>query len=549
MVFKTKKDLIILGAAGVFFLFSSLFLSYISPTYSSPDETANAFFAKNLATNGHLFFPEPLNMVLGDVLFPRSIISLSARLLPTGFLGLPILLGGLIKIFGVWSLPIWTPLFALLAIFAWYGIIKKIFNGQIALFSSLLIMFFPAWWYWSARPLMPNVIFVCFLIFGVFFLVVKPVFFLKNKFGWLDLILASGCFAFAVWLRTFEVFWLGFSLLVGWFFWRKFFSWKSIGLFLVSFIVAIVPFLVLNNSLYGSPFRTGYTAMNSGIVPEDNIIESSVIETVVKNESLFSKIINTVAPFDLHLQTTIKHFEDYFLFMFWWLVILAVFGLFFIWPHKSNAPQKRLVVWTYLFLSGLTILWLVSIYGSWTIHDNPDLSVTIGNSYTRYWLPCFVLLSPLIAVAIIKPLSFVRFNKLRIVITALVFLALIGGNFYTVFFSSNDALWPMRVRLARAAEIRGRVLTLTEVDAVIIVDRADKLFFPDRRVIYPLRDEKTYALMLQIVALVPLYYYGITLPQADIDYLNGDKLKAMGLQIDFVENFGEESLYKIYSNK
>ena len=91
--------------------------------------------------------------------------------------------------------------------------------------------------------------------------------------------------------------------------------------------------------------------------------------------------------------------------------------------------------------------------------------------------------------------------------------------------------------------------TLTEVDAVIIVDRADKLFFPDRRVIYPLRDEKTYALMLQIVALVPLYYYGITLPQADIDYLNGDKLKAMGLQIDFVENFGEESLYKIYSNK
>jgi hypothetical protein len=55
--------------------------------------------------------------------------------------------------------------------------------------------------------------------------------------------------------------------------------------------------------------------------------------------------------------------------------------------------------------------------------------------------------------------------------------------------------------------------------------------------------------MLQIVALVPLYYYGITLPQADIDYLNGDKLKAMGLQIDFVENFGEESLYKIYSNK
>ena len=79
---------------------------------------------------------------------------------------------------------------------------------------------------------------------------------------------------------------------------------------------------------------------------------------------------------------------------------------------------------------------------------------------------------------------------------------------------------------------------------MIIVDRADKIFFP-HRVMYPLRSQQTYSLMPIAVENVPVYYYGITFPEKDIEYLNTKKLKELGLQIEHMQTFDEESLYRI----
>ena len=87
---------------------------------------------------------------------------------------------------------------------------------------------------------------------------------------------------------------------------------------------------------------------------------------------------------------------------------------------------------------------------------------------------------------------------------------------------------------------------LPHVDAVIVVDHGDKIFFPERVVRYPLRDETTYDLMPRIVLRNALYYYGITFPDYDMEYLNGRKLAELGLQIELVQTFDEESLYRIY---
>ncbi|MFH1253220.1 MAG: glycosyltransferase family 39 protein [Candidatus Uhrbacteria bacterium] len=557
MVSETRRDFIILGAAGLFFFFSALCLSFVSPTYSSPDETANAFFSETLATQGRLFSFESLNAVFGDVLFPRSVVSVEARLLPISFLGLPVLLGSLSKIFGLRSLPIWTPFLAFLAILAWYAIVKKIFDRQIGLWSALLLMFFPAWWYWSARPLMHNVVFVCFLIFTVFFLVVRPIKFLKEKIGWLDFVLAGLFLGLAFWLRTFEVFWLGFSVFVSLIILRKYLTWQSVSLFFVSLVIAVVPLLLLNNSLYGGPFKTGYTVVGSAaMIDTDSVINLNNVSdqpadgaTIMTTDgrSFFQTMLNVVAPFGLRPRTALQHLADYFLYMFWWLVIPAVIGLFFVWPRRTDKDERRVWCWNYLFLTTTTIIWLGLVYGSWFIFDNPDVkAITIGNSYTRYWLPIFVLITPLIAATIVRLTQWPMIKKFRVLISVFCFLLLFGGNVYAVFFSSADALWPMRQRLVQTATIHNRVLELTESNAVIVVDRADKLFFSDRRVRYPLRDETTYALLPQLALRAPLYYYGITLPEADLNYLNDEKLKALGLQIELVENFGQETLYKIF---
>ncbi|MFH1089294.1 MAG: glycosyltransferase family 39 protein [Candidatus Uhrbacteria bacterium] len=545
MVSETRRDLIMLAVASLLFFCSTQILSFISPVFSSPDETANAFFSETLATQGKLYSFESLNAVLGDVLYPRSIISVEGRLLPIGFLGLPILFGCLIWLFGNWSLPFWTPLFAILAVFAWYAITRRLFDRRIGLLSALLLLIFPAWWYWSARPLMPNVLFVSLLIFSVFFLLIQPIKFWQKKIGWLDLILAGGFFALALWVRTFEVLWLTpvifFSLIIL----RKYLSWKSVVLFFVSSAIAMLPFLFFNNSLYGAPWKTGYT-VSPAVVQNVQSVQEDQSDSPSSLSSLSSSSTVPLLPFGLHPRTAAKNILNYGFLMFWWLTIPAIIGLVLVWPRRVLKDEKRSWRWCYFAVLAVSAIWLGLVYGSWSIFDNPDKSaVTIGNSYIRYWLPVFVLLTPLIATAVanLTVLPFVQ--KKRVMISVVCFLVFFGLSTHAVFFASDDSLWPMRTRLVEVANTHEWVLQLTEANAVIVVDRADKLFFPDRRVRYPLRDEATYDLLPRIALRAPLYYYGITFPQIDLAYLNNDKLKNLGLGIELIETFGEESLYRI----
>jgi hypothetical protein len=105
----------------------------------------------------------------------------------------------------------------------------------------------------------------------------------------------------------------------------------------------------------------------------------------------------------------------------------------------------------------------------------------------------------------------------------------------------------MHIELQRSEQIQAAVLRYTSPESVILVDRSDKLFFPHRQVWYPLRDEATYEAMPRLVENTQLYYYGITFPSADMEYLNTDRLKRMDLRIELIETFQHESLYRISS--
>lgn len=557
MVSETRQDLIILLLVGIIFFSLSLFLSFVSPTFSSPDETANAFFAKTFAKTGQLFTFEPLNLELGDSLHPRSVISLDGHLVPVSFLGLPIFYGFLCKIFGTWSLQFWTPLFSLLAILAWYAVIRKIFNRQIALWTAFLLAFHPAWLFWTNRSLMHNVLFVSLLVFSVFFLVNRPLNFWRVKWGWGDYILAGGSLAAAVWVRTFEVFWLAFLLGFALIVFRKFISWRRLGLFFGTIILTIMPLFFLNHALYGDYFKTGYTTSSSiaGLeMPTISPVIDQKIAVVTNESSNFfvylreksSLVFKLLFPFGWHPRDARQHLKDYCFLMFWWLIFLAMIGLFWLFPRKSDKDLKRKEKYFFLLTVVFSLSWLGVVYGSWTVYDNPDSSaVTIGNSYVRYWLLIFLLLT-VPAAAFLQKISTYPFSKTKqIVLAGLLVVLFSGFGLWSTFFSSEDALWSTRIKLSTAAFIHDQVLTLTEDEAVVVVDRGDKFFFPERQVLYPLRDEKNYLLLPKIALRVPLYYFGINLPEQDFQYLNNEKLKTLGLQIEFLKNFGDESLYHI----
>lgn len=541
-----KHDLLILLGFGLLVFFGCLVFLRVGGIYVSPDETATAFFARQFAERGSLSAFDSLNVDLVDALHPRSVVSIAGHLVPGSFIGLPVLYGLLSAITGDWLLPFFTPMLALIAVFAWYAVVRRIFDREIGLFSAILLAVHPAWWYYSARSFMQNVPFATLLIFAGYFLVARPS--RGRRFAGLDLVLAGFFTGFALFVRTSETIWIALAVLAAAIaYGRKSLSWRSVAIFVVSAAVALLPMAIINQATYGSPLAVGYVAKEGEVGEGGEVVEeasqpSQTLQTYPTLPSLFPFFF----PFGLSYKDIGKNVLSYGAGLFWWMTALILIGFPLAFPTRAVAKELRAPRRAYLAFTIVAGAYLAAMYGSWTFFDNPDpTQVTIGNSHVRYWIPVFILLTPFAAHAVRWLSRRALTETARHLAVAALMLACLGLSVRATFFSPQDGLAYAAEELAASRDIRARVLELTEPDAVIVVDRGDKLFFPFRRVRYPLRDETTYALMPRIALHAPLYYYGITLPQIDVDYLNDVKLGELGLQIDPVETFDIETLYRI----
>jgi hypothetical protein len=532
-------DLLWIAGFALLAFLGCLVLLRVGGIYVSPDETANAFFAKRFSEVGTLVAYEPLNLALDDALHPRSVVSFGGRLLPGSFIGLPVLYGAIATLVGNWSLPLLTPFIAALAVFAWFAVVKRIFDREIALLSAILLAVHPAWWYYSARSLMHNVLFAALLVFAAYFLVARPS--RGKKLYDIDLVAAGLFVGLAMFVRPSEALWLAAAAAVAWIAARRMVSWRQLLLVGLSAVLALTPMFFLNRATYGNPLATGYR-LESGEV--GGVGEE--FEGASQTSQTFQTFQTYAFPFGLSLKDTAKNTFAYGFGIFWWLTVLTVIGLPLAFPTRASPAPSRAARRSFLAFAAMATVYLAFMYGSWTFFDNPDpTSVTIGNSHVRYWLPVFVLTTPLSALAVIWLSHRAGTETARKLAVSLLVVVCLGLSVRVAFFSPEDGLVQAADELAQSREIRDHVLELTEEEAVIVVDRADKIFWPERRVVYPLRDDRTYALLPRLVLRVPLYYYGITLPPQDVEYLNTRKLAELGLQIDAVETFDIETLYRI----
>ena len=506
--------------AGLFFVGSLvLWLAGKGSVFVSPDETANAWFIQQFASQGTFRSFDALNLDLQGLVHPRSTIVISGWMMPVGFLGLSTLYGVMSALLGTSVLAFLTPACALLAVFAFRQLVKQWFDEQIANSSTIILLVHPALWYYTARGLMPNVLFVSLLVFALY------AWFVGFRNRTLSVFLSGLFVGLAAFVRASEVYWIGLVCLVLIVAFWKSLTKQALVWWMVGGLLGVFPFFVMNALTYGHPFLTGYTLP---VLGSEQAVSAS--GSVLSRWHLF--------PFGIDLRIVAKHVLGYGVMLFWWLSLLSLIGIVHSFFDQSF-KKKSLLVYVGVFVG--VAIWLGVWYGSWVIHDNPDPSqMTIANSYVRYWLPVFMLATPFAA----KGIRFLA-DRCKTPFALPLFLLMIvvlGVN--ATFFSGQDGLVGVGHTLSRSLEIREAVLLRVEPESLIIVDRADKLFFP-HRVLYPLRSEQTYALMKEAVARVPLYYYGITLPEADLLYLNNHKLKNLGLKIDLLTTFDEESLYQI----
>lgn len=501
-------------AVAASFFVGTLMLSVASSSdiYVSPDETASAFFAQHFSQTGNLFVFDPFNQEFSDSLYPRSIVAKNALLLPGSFLGLPVLYGSMMAIFGDWILLLLTPLVAVFASLAFRRVLSVYFSKRISDISSVLFLIHPAIWYYSARGLMPNVLFTSFVVFAVYFFFVKPV--MRSIF------ISGLLIGFALFVRASEIYWIAASIILIFIFTRNRPSRKEIIHFFIGFLIGLLPFFYFNQITYGNPFTIGYT-----------------VSEVVTGQETTALSNSTILPFGFDASAIVENISNYGALIFWWLSVFTLIGIPIVFARNHF----------YVFLFFCISIWLGIWYGSWTLFDNPDFTqVTIANSYVRYWIPVFVLSIPFVSEAIVWISNRGRTNFARRLFLCSIVVLVAGLNVRLVFFEGQDALINVAENLRESRAVKKEVLSTAPENSVIVVDRADKLFFPDRHVRYPFRSEKTYNLMPKIASTKPLFYYGITFPQSDLDYLNQTKLKNLGLQIESIKTFNKETFYKIF---
>jgi hypothetical protein len=513
---------VLAGVAILFALVYSILALRTGLVFNSPDENANYFFSSLFASESRLDYPLP---VVSDIIHPRSMTVFGQSIVPQSFFGMPILYGILGKIFGLNAIIFFTPIIAVISVLFFYEIIKRIFGAENAFLSSILVFIHPSFWYYSTHSMYHNVLFVSFLIVGLYFFirdfeirVGAPLGGDSNgdfkrcltRYGVPDtcepnvseglklrnLILGSFFVGLSLVVRSCEAPWVLLVLIILYFFNRKKMDFRKVAVCLFVFFVLSLPILFFNNYLYGGLFSSGYNLSNS--IAEDIINSSLVLKS-----AFFS---------------VFRNFWNYGVFIFWWLSIPSFLGFFwFLKDYKNlkSLQRKYLAV----FLVGL--FYLAVYYGSWVFHDNPDpTKITIGTSYVRYWLPIYIFSMPFLAMLLLKIKKSIRRLTVQKMAFFCVLVALISYNFLFVFKLTDESIG--RNVLGEYKEIREKVLNLTEDNAIIVSGYYDKLFFPSRLVIENFdeeRDKRLKEIKKLLVKNYPIYYYSWN-SDADIEYLN-----------------------------
>ncbi|KKR21809.1 MAG: hypothetical protein UT48_C0003G0017 [Parcubacteria group bacterium GW2011_GWE2_39_37] len=562
--------LLIISAAIVFFIGTS---SYNYQTqqngfikWSSPDETANYTFTKLYAQSGNLTINEKYNSLANNIIHPRSFLAQGDLLKPMSFLGLILVYGKIAALTSYKVIPYLTPFFGALGIIFFYFLIKQLFGKNNGLISALLLAVFPPFVYYSSRSMFHNVLFVVLLIIGLYFAVLmnkdegpstneqakNNKANCRNKFIYPAL---SGLFiGLAIITRTSEMLWLLPLLTILWLFNIKRTGIVKLIILICFLALSILPVIYWNQILYNAPLNTGYPEMNSSI---EKLTESSsqLIKTTVSKTSeldaikaLATKIKNTIFYFGLDAYKSFKMFYYYFFHMFAWLFWSAVLGfLLFLFSYKEIKKRHLAFLAAYLVTSTVLLFY----YGSWEFHDNPDpKQTTIGNSYTRYWLPIYLGAMPFASLFILKISQLLK-NKFLIIGTRIAFLIVIYfiSIQFVLFGSAEGLVVSAKKQKATKAEY-DQVLSLTENNSVIITRYHDKLFFPERKVIMGLFDDDNMNLeYAKLTNLLPVYYYNFTFPEKDFNYLNNNKLKKANLKISIVKSITKDfSLYRLEKN-
>ncbi len=519
------KQLEFMSVMGVSLAAALLYSSFtwgLPARFNSPDEAANAYFASRVTQGVPLAAPQPVAFSgIQNLVHPRSTTVVGNALIPSSFLGLPLIAGLVGRVFGASTLPYVTPLGAALGLTCFYLVLRELFGRRAAALALLLLAFTPSYWYYHARSFYHNALFFDMLL-ASWWLVLRAL-----KSGRTPYYLLGGlAWGLAVAFRSSEAFWMSAAMVV-WVASAGYkVSWRKLATFVLGAFLAFTPVFITNYYIYGQPFSVGYQADLA--LPLGQVGPSG---------SLWAQL---VLPFGFHPRAIWSTVSRYLGGLTWWWAVLATLGVVSAvrWWPKFTREQRG-----WLLGSAVSVGWLLVLYGSWRFHDNPDpAAVTLGTSYMRYWLPVAALLLVPGALWLERLLRQHWWRTLVPVVVlayALVSAQLVLGN-------STEGLLQVRRNIIRFEATSQAVQQLTEPSSVIVTELTDKFFWPERSVMQATPREVALPTVAELLhRSMPVYSFHPTWRPQDLATVNQTQLAPYHVRLTPVAyGFADHSLYR-----
>ncbi len=514
---------IVLLTSFIISLIYCLFSFGLPERFNSPDEAANAFFAKRLAQGLSMAAPITDSVLQNiNIIHPRSVGVINNNLIPAGFIGLSLIIGLLGYVFGIWLLPLVTPLLGMIGLVSFFYLIKKYLGTKEAWLGLILLATLPSYWYYHSRSFYHNALFFDLVLLGICLFAYLD----KTKKWWqygvIGLILGG-----ALTIRTSEIFWLTTAAALWWWLRRQELNNKFVVYLVGGVVVGFLPTILTNLYLYGHPFSIGY---KSGLIfPSDDLLANTWL------------VKQLILPFGVNLKNIWQASLKYLVILMPWWSVLAVVGWFKIIFDWQKLPSNlRQIIWPILLAS----VWLVVLYGSWYFVDSPNPSdITLGTSYARYWLPIYAL-SLLPILYFFKWLMSLRVGKYIVVFLIGIYVVC---SVYLVWWQPLEGLAVIRGNVIRFEQISLAIQKNTEFDSVIVAERTDKMFWPARQVIFALANDSDFTAVKNIIQSgKKVYKFQPTLSVKELGDLNKVWLGQYYLQLLPVgHGWSGYSLYQI----
>lgn len=459
----------------------SIFL-YRDHHYLSPDETANAAFARQFALTGHISMTSS-DTYRDSPAIPRSMTLSNGVVVPASFVAFPALLGAAGWILGTGALPLVPLLGFVVSVIAVQRVAHWYFDVRMSRLAFLFYVVNPDVLFYSTRTLWHNATFMYMLLIGWAALIEGA-----KKKSWLWISLGSLLYAVGLAIRPSEVIWalaLVVSILISL---RPLPRRAWLALVFAPAIV-LVGMLWLQADTYGSALSVGYAQQSA-----------SATTVGAVTSSFFERARLLFFPFGIDV---IQSLGLFFTFTVRFVAVPTILGLIGLVVALRQRHASRPVAMG----ACAALVWLILFYGSYTFAETFTRSqIGLGSSYLRYWLPGLALLVLFAPVG----LQWLRTRQVlgplgaRLLIAAAIILGLqswlVDPEFGAVKAARRD--------LADLSAARTELLAVVPPDGVVAAGTLDKAFFPERRVIgySALTQTQADQFVLLLQRGVPLYF-------------------------------------------